>query len=212
MKEKLYASLLVLDRRAIRKLRITDPYSLHRVVYGLFEDIRRVEEKVSSRPSGIVYADQGGDFQVRRILILSNRPPREPLPEDSCRLESREIPESLFNFLRFRFKVMINPGRRNNRTRRIEPVRGRDEIAAWFCERAVSNWGFTVVPEHLQVEDTEILRFTGRNRNRITLARTTLQGVLEVTDTGRFRAAFAAGLGRGRAFGCGLLQIVPLQD
>ena len=36
----LVASVLHLDRRAVQALRITDPYSLHRVVYGLYPDVR----------------------------------------------------------------------------------------------------------------------------------------------------------------------------
>ena len=39
------ASVLHLDRRDIKALRITDPYSLHRVVYSLYDDVRSAEEK-----------------------------------------------------------------------------------------------------------------------------------------------------------------------
>ncbi|TVS17243.1 MAG: type I-E CRISPR-associated protein Cas6/Cse3/CasE, partial [Gammaproteobacteria bacterium] len=33
------ASILQLDRRAVKALRITDAYSLHRVVYSLYPDV-----------------------------------------------------------------------------------------------------------------------------------------------------------------------------
>ncbi|MDO6748885.1 type I-E CRISPR-associated protein Cas6/Cse3/CasE, partial [Gilvimarinus sp. 1_MG-2023] len=74
---ELYASALHLDRKAVKALKITDPYSLHRVVYSLFPDIRTEAEKHSHIQSGIVYADQGGDFHGRKVLMVSDRPPME---------------------------------------------------------------------------------------------------------------------------------------
>ena len=43
----LVASVLHLDRRAVQALRITDPYSLHRVVYGLYPDVRDEASKAA---------------------------------------------------------------------------------------------------------------------------------------------------------------------
>lgn len=43
-----------------------------------------------------------------------------------------------------------------------------------------------------------------------TIARATLTGALTVTDREAFVRAACQGIGRARAFGCGLLQIVPL--
>ena len=50
----LTASVLHLDRAAIHALRITDPYSLHRVVYGLYPDVRDTVAKATSQSSGIL--------------------------------------------------------------------------------------------------------------------------------------------------------------
>src|SRR5690606_6883771 len=66
----LIASVLHLDRRAVKALRITDPYSLHRVIYSLYPDVRSEAAKAASEASGILYADQGGDFYGRKILLL----------------------------------------------------------------------------------------------------------------------------------------------
>lgn len=37
-----------------------------------------------------------------------------------------------------------------------------------------------------------------------------VQGVLQVLDLELFTKSFTHGIGRGRSYGCGLLQIVPL--
>ncbi len=209
MTEKLYASILELDRKAVKHLGITDPYSLHRVVYSLFPDVRTDDEKRSGKPSGIVYADQGGDFFTRKILILSNRVPASCVESGYGAVLTREIPRSFLGYDYYRFKVVVNPCIRRNATRKLEPVRGREAIAHWFCDRSQRNWGFVVLKEHLQVDSMDVLRFTAKNRHRITMSRATVQGVLKVVERDRFMKSFAAGLGRGRAFGCGLLQIVP---
>ncbi|MEN3752591.1 hypothetical protein ABC733_07400 [Mangrovibacter sp. SLW1] len=57
---ELFASALHLDRAAVKALKMTDAYSLHRIVYSLFSDKRTDTEKQTHIPSGIVYADQGG--------------------------------------------------------------------------------------------------------------------------------------------------------
>src|SRR5690606_33136163 len=74
---RLFASALYLDPPALKALAVTDAYSLHRVVYSLYEDVRDEESKLASKPSGILYADHGGDARGRRILMLADRPPAD---------------------------------------------------------------------------------------------------------------------------------------
>jgi CRISPR system Cascade subunit CasE len=205
----LYASVLHLDRKAVKRLRITDPYSLHRVIYSLFEDIRSVQEKQAAASSGIVYADQGGDFTGRKVLILSDRLPAAQLEGNLGRLETKEIPSVFLAASRYRFKTIVNPTYRDSTTRKLVPVKGREAVSGWFCERAEESWGFQVHRESLQVDRIEVLRFTDKRQRQITMAQASLHGLLEVTDRERFTSSFSRGIGRGRAFGCGLLQIVP---
>jgi len=208
----LIASVLYLDRQASKALRITDPYSLHRVVYSLYEDLRSAEEKGSSQPSGILYADQGVDFHRRRILLLADRVPAECIDGQYGQVQSKPIGESFLDHHRYRFKVIVNPTRRDNASRKLLPVKGREAIGDWFCERALQSWGFRVSREHLQVDRVDIHRFTDKLQHPVTLAQAHVQGQLEVTDRTQFHNSFARGIGRARTFGCGLLQIVPLLD
>ncbi|WP_260294592.1 type I-E CRISPR-associated protein Cas6/Cse3/CasE [Sedimenticola hydrogenitrophicus] len=206
------ASVLHLDRKAVKALRITDPYSLHRVVYSLYEDVREAREKSASQSSGILFADQGGDFSGRRILLLANRAPADCIGGLYGEVQSRPVANGFLDHDHYRFKIIVNPTRRDSASRKLLPIKGREAIGEWFTERAQQSWGFRVSPQHLQVDKVEVLNFNDKQHNPVTIAQAHVQGQLRVTDREQFRNSFTQGIGRARTFGCGLLQIVPLID
>lgn len=202
-----YASVLHLNRSDIKILNIKDAYALHKAVYGLFEDIRTDDEKKFSISSGIVFVDKGGDFDKRIILILSNRKPHQT-PQFG-KVQTKPVHASFIEHEHYSFEITLNPSKRNNQTGKIEPVRGREEIAQWFAERAQISWGFRVHPENLETIKTSVQTFE-KSGQVVTHGSATLKGVLTITDRERFSLSFTQGIGRGRAFGLGLLQISPL--
>lgn len=204
------ASVLHLDRGAVKALRITDAYSLHRVVYSLYEDVRDTKEKLASTASGILYADQGGDARGRKILMLANREPMNAVHGEHGEVLSRPIPADFLGHSQYRFKVIVNPTRRDSASRKLIPMRGRAAITQWFVERASASWGFEVYPLHLQVDRIDVLRFKDKQQRLVTIAQAHLQGRLRITDSAQFARSFSQGIGRARAYGCGLLQIVPV--
>jgi len=206
------ASVLHLDRRAVKALRITDPYSLHRVVFSLYEETRSKEQQNRDESSGIQFADLGGDSLGRRILMLSNRQPADCIDGQYGQVLSKPVPENFLEHDHYQFQVTINPTRRGNASRSLEPVKGRQAIADWFIQRAEKSWGFNVHPKHLVAGRIEVLRFKDKSERLVTIGQAQLQGKLTVTDREQFRTSFTLGIGRARSFGCGLLQLVPLLD
>ena len=203
------AGVLRLSRADIKALKITDEYSLHRVVYDLFEDVRSEEEKRASKASGILYADKGGDFSHRQILFLANRMPQQPQHGELGKLIP--IPDDFLQHERYRFEVTVNPTKREKASKRLVPIRGREAVAEWFMAKAPDAWGFSVDSSSLQVLKLTVREFD-KQGHAVTQGQASLQGVLTVTERSRFITSFQQGIGRGRAFGCGLLQIVPMMN
>ncbi|WP_272572170.1 MULTISPECIES: type I-E CRISPR-associated protein Cas6/Cse3/CasE [unclassified Providencia] len=211
----LIASVLHLTRKDVQALKINDAYTLHKVVYSLYPDVRTAEEKRGSTPSGFLYADLGGDYKSRKILLLSNREPALYLKDDNGHgeygvVQSKQVSPDFLTHKNYRFNVIVNPTQRNNKSRQIIPVKGRENIAEWFSSRAEKSWGFKVNHENLQIGNVNVLKFKGKEQHSVTLAQAQVQGTLEVINSDQFAQSFCQGIGRGRAFGCGLLQIVPI--
>lgn len=212
------ASALHLDRQAIKRLKIKDEYSLHRVVYSLFEDIRSSEQKQTGVSSGILYADKGGDKTHRKILMLSNRQPNIP---EQGEISSKKIADNFLDYQSYRFEVVVNPSFRDNKTRKImglpkpddkeknKSAFRRKQLSEWFIEKSEKNWGFITSPEYLEIHEIEFKQFKKGNYD-IKQVQAKVLGRLTVTDKEKFIKSFQQGIGRGKAFGCGLLQIVPL--
>lgn len=207
---RMIASVLHLDRRAVKALRITDPYSLHRVVYSLYPDVRSDTDKSQSRASGILYADQGGDRHGRKILMLADRQPAQRVEEHYGEVHCKPLPDGFLDHAHYRFKVIVNPTRRDGASRKLIAVRGRDAIADWFSERSTSSWGFSIDRAQLQVDRIDVLQFADKHQRRVTIAQAHIRGLLHVGDPEQFQRSFVRGIGRARAYGCGLLQIVPV--
>ena len=153
--------------------------------------------------------DKGGDFNYRQILMLSTRKPHQT-PQFG-EVETRNIKTNFVEYLRYGFEITLNPVKKNSKTGKIEAVRKRDDIALWAIERAHKNWGFEIDPNHLQVQINPVQQFK-KNGKTITHNSAHIKGELRVIDKQVFKQSFLNGIGRGKAFGFGLLQIVPLQD
>jgi CRISPR system Cascade subunit CasE len=67
----------------------------------------------------------------------------------------------------------------------------------------------SVIADAVLVSQRETLRFR-RGDQHVTLARAQFDGKLEVTDATRLRDALTKGVGRAKAYGCGLLTLAPI--
>ena len=194
------ASVYRLNRADCKALKIKDAYSLHKVVYSLFPE-------QDDQHRDFLYADKGGDWNCRRILMLSERRPE--LPEFG-EIESKEIPESFLLWENYGFEVTVNPIQRNGPSKKTTPIKGRENLHKWFIQKAPA-WGFDVAPDSLQVSKIGVVSFKRDKSIKQTHGTATFIGKLNVIDREAFINSFMHGIGRAKGFGFGLLQIVPIQ-
>ncbi|MEN9945641.1 MAG: hypothetical protein RLZZ293_27 [Pseudomonadota bacterium] len=198
-----YVSVLRLNRTDIKVLQIRDVYSLHRVVYGLFSKTSQLDQA-----NRILWVDKGGDFNGRQILILSDRQPH--LTPQFGRVETKAISPEFVNFDRYAFEIVINPVKKINATGKIEAIIGREAITQWLLDRAPT-WGFEIQAKSLEVQINQTQSFQ-KGEQKILHNKALIKGELQVTNREQFLHSFTRGVGKGKAFGFGLLQIVPLSN
>lgn len=101
----------------------------------------------------------------------------------------------------YRFKLVANPLQMGIKDRRI-PCHGNNERLEWL-EKQGKRYGFKVIQAQV----------TGYKENKIrkhgfTVKSVTFEGVLQITDTKKFKQALKQGIGREKAYGCGLMTIM----
>ena len=198
------ASMLKLGRSDCKALTVKDAYSIHRIVYSLFPK----ENTMSQRD--FLFADKGGNFNTRKILILSKHRPSIP---EFGEIESKEVPDKFLSYKNYGFETVLNPVVRNGLNKTAKPVKGADDLRNWFLSKSV-NSGFAVEPESLQISRVGVVRFD-KVKDRVKFQHThntaTFTGKLNVVDDSLFIKSFEEGIGRAKGFGFGLLQLIPLK-
>lgn len=128
----------------------------------------------------------------------------------------KPLVDSLAEGQEFGFRLTANPTRTAPTSDKGE--RGKiyghvtpEQQVDWLVERA-ERGGFSVRQEEsdgpsVRVINTTMRQFR-RERGTVTLRVTTYEGVLKVTDPERLRGVLGHGIGRSRAYGCGLMTLV----
>lgn len=122
---------------------------------------------------------------------------------------------------RWTFRLTANPTEARATTHgergRVRAHVTADQQQTWLLSRS-ARYGFTIVSDG----GAPLLRVTRRERDsfdkgrdtvkrRVTVSRAQFDGVLEVTDDELLRSALLTGIGRAKAYGCGLMTLAPLR-
>lgn len=114
------------------------------------------------------------------------------------------------------FRLQANPVRSSSKDK--EGASGRGKVFAHVTQAQQKQWllsraqacGFTLAEDAFDVVHTQWKRFPkgSGDRREVTLRTATFEGVLTVTDAERFKQALVTGIGRAKAYGCGLMTIM----
>ena len=112
----------------------------------------------------------------------------------------------------FQFRLAANPT-----FSRCTGSGSRGRVCAHITAEQQKNWlltrceryGFRLEADGFEIVRRGILRFSkGTERSNVTLGVCEFEGLLSVTEEALFRAALTEGIGRGKAYGQGLLTVV----
>ncbi len=203
--------------------RSTEAYLIHQAVADLFGD---------RDGRGYLYRVTGESPGEREVLVLSHAPPRtvaelpSPAHRRARQLRSKLFDPELTSGQLLDFEIRINA------TQVVTQLNGKKQRtdvweAVWKADKQTPRTPHEVYGEYLQRKleriaellpdaDGALARVTERgevqarrgDRNDVPrFVATNLIGTLRVTDPERFLETIGQGIGRAKAFGCGLLCI-----
>lgn len=125
---------------------------------------------------------------------------------------------------RWRFRLTANPVRSRAAERgrgKVSPHRTVQYQVEWLESRC-TGWGFTIPDSRsgapaVSASNRHTDQFirtaegdSGPQRTRVSITRCDFTGVLEIGDAELLRRCLVHGMGRAKAYGCGLMTLAPL--
>ena len=219
------------QRRESRKL-LANPRAMHGAVEACFPPARNAQ--VGARNLWRVDAD-GAD--VRLYMVSPDIPDMQHLVENAGWESSPAETTDYDRFLdglrtgqEYSFRVTVNPVKRQfvqGQRGKLMPHLTEEQQLAWFHERS-SSWGFETLdfPQQREMPNEEITiksvrvvkrhdrvfgKQDGDGRRTVTQRQVTIAGQLRVTSAGLLRSHLTGGMGRGKAYGCGLMTLARVR-
>lgn len=208
-----------------------DVQAMHRRVLSGFPDL---EADVPARQHhGVLWRLDSGQRGYAVYVQSHSRPDWSPLPQDylTARAEVRCLQPVLAAIepgRLFGFRLVANPTRTVHREgtpgnrgsgKRVGLEQPEDQVQ-WLLRQGERH-GFALPETDVfgpDVAPTPIPKLTGykeddtkSGRSKITIAQVRFDGHLQVTDPEALAAALKNGIGRAKAYGCGLLSLAPAQ-
>ena len=184
---------------------------------ALTRDIHRTHQILTTAacPPGVTTPGRA----ATRLLHRVERAGREILVQSAARLDPERLThgcvitgtktldallDRLAEDTTVRYKITANPTHAPNRVRR--PITDPDRIHAWW-QRTADRIGLDLDTAAL----VDTAKTSGMRRGRRVVVQTaTLEGTATIRDGRALRGAVVSGVGHARAYGCGLLSVVPL--
>ncbi|WP_331731037.1 type I-E CRISPR-associated protein Cas6/Cse3/CasE (plasmid) [Kitasatospora sp. NBC_00070] len=187
---------------------------LHHRLMSLFED--DVPGTEPRRHLGVLFrAETGGTGS--QILLQSARPPDlRRLPAGYGQAVTRPLTpllDALRPGLSVQYRIAANPIRKPGRTTR--ELHGLSAVVPLHGAAADDWWTRQAEASGLRLHglrSTPLDPARGIRRGdlrRINHSRILFEGTAAVTDAGALRVRLAEGIGKGKAYGCGLLSVAP---
>lgn len=173
--------------------------------------------------------DNDGDKHQFLLLVSEHKPNLEKLARygiaSSAQVKSYDpFLSYLQQGMRAQFRLTANPTysvTQSGKRGKVYPHITSDQQLQWLGSRALKSGFKFVSKEHLAINDAALnlnnvdivsrdFPILHKRGNRtVKLSRVSFEGQLEITDLSTFKNTLVNGLGREKAYGMGLLTIIP---
>jgi len=122
------------------------------------------------------------------------------------------VPSSALLQGSFQFTLRANPTQRDNKSRKLIPIQKEEQLVEWIMQKGSQN-GFSIIKNSLLIRKIPpllIFKSQGGTTLHIQIQMTDFSGRLQVSNADQFLLAWQNGVGRGKAFGCGLLYLARI--
>ncbi|MGY4970343.1 type I-E CRISPR-associated protein Cas6/Cse3/CasE [Streptomyces nigrescens] len=200
------------QRQARKDLSSAAP--LHQRLMQLFPDHLGDQAR---RKAGVLFRTEDTGPTPVTLLQSHLRPDLDELPTGYATAATKELTpllEALRPGLAVRYRITANavrkPGHTTSATTGVPaviPLTGAD-ADHWWQRQAEEHSGLHLTTAHSTPLDTARGE-RAQDKRRITHARTRFDGIAHIKDTELLRQRILDGIGRGKAYGCGLLTLAP---
>ncbi|GAA3196767.1 MULTISPECIES: type I-E CRISPR-associated protein Cas6/Cse3/CasE [Streptomyces] len=194
--------------------------AMHRRVMSLFPDLPGIEE--ARHHLGVLHrVEQGERWAV--LMVQSNKEATpEQLPDgyatDSASRNIEPLLDALAHGRRLSYRCDASPVRRPGHTTRelyknlprVVALHGRHADEWWYRRAGLAGLKIHTHLSH-PLDAAVGRRGKGNGTQKVRHHRVRFEGTAEIIDPDALRAAMTGGIGRGQAYGCGLLTIAPLR-
>ncbi|MCL2453848.1 MAG: type I-E CRISPR-associated protein Cas6/Cse3/CasE [Micrococcales bacterium] len=194
------ASFLLTDLLACRRTTI-DVDAVHKAVMSLFPDVLPGVDGRRRESAGILYRLDDGP-RGKMVIVQSHVPAVGTTPSMRVRPVMGGVP-AFDAGQAVRFRTTVNAVRKE-RSRIIGAV-PKDEMGAWLARRTGID-GLEVIGH-----TRDIVKVSRKDAHGFPIVVDTVEGVGSIADPVVLAGAMRHGIGHSRAFGCGLLTVVPIQ-
>lgn len=212
----MYLSRVEIDRMNRRKLRdLTHLDAYHAWVEQSFPS--EFETGIRTRKLWRIDRVQGRDYL---IIVSPDKPDAIQLEKygvagSAQTIDYQPFLDRLQEGRRMRFRIVLNPvvsvmEPHTPERGVVKPHVSLPYQKAYFMERAVK-YGFSVSEDEVMIVERgyEVLRKSGRP---IRLVKAVYEGVLTITDMPSFLQLLTQGMGKKKAYGFGLMTVIPIGE
>lgn len=201
----IWLTRITIPQREALKLGLTSCYAWHQLSWKCFP------ERPNSKRDFLLRVDQISEKESVQMYVLSQHQPVRPMNLSEDWWESKPVREEFLCFQKYRFSLKANPTKIiSEGGRKIrQAILDREGQIEWLLRKAEQS-GFAI-------DQADLVHIKKAGEHRIRCGRNSalcigfnFEGILTVTDREKFSRAFISGIGKSKAFGFGMLMVIPM--